>query len=30
MNQRDSHIDYSFSLDWATQSTHTISYAYNF
>ena len=26
----DSHIDYSFSLDWATQSSHTISYAYQF
>jgi len=27
---RDSHIDYSFSLDWVSQSAHTISYAYNF
>ena len=29
-NSRDSHIDYSFSLDWVTQSAHTISYAYHF
>ena len=27
---RDSHIDYAFSLDWASQSAHTISYAFNF
>ena len=29
-NPGDSHIDYSFSLDWVSQSAHTISYAYNF
>ena len=27
---RDSNIDYAFSLDWASQSAHTISYAFNF
>ena len=27
---RDSKIDYSFSLDWVSQSAHTISYAYSF
>ena len=27
---RDSHIDYAFSLDWVSQTAHTISYAFNF
>ena len=27
---KDSKIDYSFSLDWVSQSAHTISYAYSF
>ena len=27
---RDSKLDYSFSLDWVSQSAHTISYAYSF
>ena len=27
---KDSQIDYAFSLDWVAQPTHTISYAYNF
>ncbi|MBC8467078.1 MAG: hypothetical protein ACKVH5_01570 [Fidelibacterota bacterium] len=26
----DSYIDYAFSMDWATQSAHTISYAFRF
>ena len=26
----DSHIDYAFSMDWASQTAHTISYAFNF
>jgi len=26
----DSQIDYAFSMDWATQSAHTISYAFRF
>ena len=26
----DSHIDYAFSMDWATQTAHTISYAFRF
>jgi len=26
----DSHIDYAFALDWAVQTGHTISYAFNF
>ncbi len=28
--ENDSNIDYAFSLDWAVQSGHTISYAFNF
>ena len=28
--ENDSHIDYAFSLDWAVQTGHTISYAFNF
>ena len=27
---RDSHLDYAFSMDWATQTAHTISYAFSF
>ena len=27
---RDSNIDYAFSLDWVSQTAHTISYAFNF
>ena len=27
---RDSHIDYSFSMDWVSQTAHTISYAFSF
>tara|TARA_B110000438_G_scaffold58222_1_gene58258 strand:+ start:2849 stop:3775 length:927 start_codon:yes stop_codon:yes gene_type:complete len=26
----DSHIDYAFSMDWVSQTAHTISYAFNF
>ena len=26
----DSHLDYAFSMDWAAQTAHTISYAFNF
>ena len=26
----DSHLDYSCSMDWAAQTAHTISYAFNF
>ena len=26
----DSHIDYAFSMDWVSQTGHTISYAFNF
>ena len=26
----DSHIDYAFSMDWAAQTAHTISYAFSF
>jgi len=29
-NSRDSNIDYAFSLDWASQTAHTISYAFSF
>ena len=29
-NYNDSHIDYAYSLDWASQPAHTISYAFNF
>ena len=27
---RDSHIDYAFSMDWVSQTAHTISYAFSF
>ena len=29
-SDNDSQIDYAFSLDWAVQTCHTISYAFNF
>ena len=29
-NTNDSHIDYAFSMDWVSQTAHTISYAFNF
>ena len=28
--RRDSHIDYAFSMDWVSQTAHTISYAFSF
>ena len=30
LTDHDSRIDYTFSLDWATQTGHTLSYAFNF
>ena len=27
---QDSHIDYAFSMDWVSQTAHTISYAFSF
>jgi len=27
---RDSHIDYAFSMDWVSQTAHTLSYAFRF
>jgi len=28
--QKDSRIDYAFSMDWVSQTAHTISYAFSF
>ena len=30
INNNDSRIDYTFSMDWASQLAHTLSYAFNF
>lgn len=30
LKDHDSKIDYSFSMDWASQTAHTLSYAFNF
>ena len=29
-NNNDSKIDYTFSMDWASQISHTLSYGFNF
>ena len=30
IKNHDSRIDYTFSMDWASQLAHTFSYAFNF